>query len=305
MRVTVTGGTGFLGSYICEELVRAGHEVSTASSADFDLRNPWETRGLIYETHAEAVVHAAAFVGGIGLNQAEPGRMVHDNLAMGVNLLEQSRLADVMKFVTIGTACMYPADAIMPLEEDQIWHGYPTPVTAPYAVAKRALLVMGQAYRAQYGMACEFVIPTNLYGPRDHFDPVNGHVMSAMIAKVSQAVHEQLESVTFWGTGNPTRDFLHVRDAARGVASLVDTNTDGSPINLGSGRETSIRELAELILSAYPYHGRVRWDETRPDGNSRRVMDITRAREVLGWEPQWSIYEGIRETVFSYEDQLR
>lgn len=301
MNITVTGGSGFLGRYVAEEMFRRGHEVKAlggpkrADLKDLSQANE-EIRG------ADVVVHVAAYVGGIGLNAASPGQMFYDNMQMGMNVLESARFQAVRRVVIIGTACEYPDEVEVPTPESALWDGYPTEVTAPYAMAKKALLVMGQAYEKQYGLDVEHVIPSNLYGPRDHFDTQTGHVIPSIIAKFSaaQAAHET--EVRLWGTGTASRDFLHVTDAARGIADVAEIGTsDGKPINLGSRRETTIAEVAMLVSKSYPGITPVFTGEVS-DGAQRRLLDTRRAWEDLHWEPKVGFEEGLLGTIAWYED---
>lgn len=301
MRVLVTGGTGFLGGYIVEELEARGHDVVAPSSSQYDLTQERHTRQMFYDLAPDAVVHAAARVGGIGANERHPGVFYRDNILMGVHMMHAAHRHGVERFVTVGTACMYPQNAPMPLDERELFNGYPTPVTAPYALAKQGILTMGQAYRSEYAMETEFVIPTNLYGPRDHFDTEHGHVIPSLIAKFSDAVRDKERYVRLWGTGRATRDFLYASDAARGIATLVEDGSDGKPINLGSGVETSIHQLAELIAMYYEYEGDLVWDDSRPDGTPRRLLDTTRARVELDWKPEVNLVDGLTATIDWYE----
>jgi len=306
MRVTVSGGEGFLGRYVNEAATEAGHEVIALSSRDFDLRNESEAHKAVCETRPDAIVHVAAKVGGIGLNVRAPATLFYENAIMGIHLLEAAREAGVPKFVTVGTACSYPAALPVPHAEVDLWEGYPAEATAPYALAKKMLLVMGQAYRVQYGMECEYAIPANLYGPHDHFDEMDGHVIPAVISKISRASRENTSVVVLWGDGTSTRDFLHARDAARGVVMLLepDTPTYGKPVNFGSGREVSIRELAGMVAEIYRFRGTILWDKSRPSGQDRRLLDTSRAWLRLGWAAKTSLEDGLHETIDWYEQQI-
>lgn len=294
MKVLVTGGAGFFASHIVDELEARGHVVTAPDHHEFDLLDLPPSELSRYTP--DVIVHAAAAVGGIGANVAEPGRFFHDNLMMGVNLMDLARRWDVQKMVTIGTACMYPASAWIPMVEADLWEGHPARDTAPYAFAKRAILEMGQAYRQEYGFNAVMVIPTNLYGPRDHFDLETGHVIPALIRRFSEASDE----VVLWGTGLPTRDFLYVTDAARGIVDVVENYDSPAPVNLGSGVETSIRDLAEMIADLTDYRGGIEWDTSKPDGTSRRLLSIERAEKTLGWKPQVPLVVGLEETIDWY-----
>lgn len=297
MNILVTGGTGFLGRHVVAELQSRGHSVHAPSSAVYDLRDPEQVAAALAYTSPEAVVHLAAIVGGIGANAASPGRFFHDNASMGLELMEQARVAGVEKFVTVGTACSYPADAPQPLHEDTIWDGYPAEPTAPYGLAKRMLLAQGQAYRREYGFNAIHVIPTNLYGPGDNFDLEAGHVVAMMVRKFASSS----DGVELWGDGSPTRDLLYVTDAARGIALATESYDDPQPVNLGTGVETSIATLAARVAEFCGYPGMIFWDRRRPNGTPRRVMDVSRARS-FGFEATMPLIEGLQRTVRSYRE---
>lgn len=293
MNVLVTGGGGFLGRHVVEQLREAGHVVQAPSSAVYDLRDPEHIAAALDYTSPEIVVHLAAIVGGIGANATAPGRFFHDNAIMGLELMEQARLAGVEKFVTVGTACSYPADAPLPLREDTIWDGYPAEPTAPYGLAKRMLLAQGQAFRREHGFNAIHVIPSNLYGPGDRSD----HVVPMMIRKFSEA----MARVELWGDGTATRDFLFVTDAARGIVLATERYDAPEPVNLGTGVETTIRELADEVARLYAFGGGRAWDTSRPTGTLRRVMDVTRAKG-FGFSATTTLAEGLRRTVEWYEE---
>lgn len=300
MRVLVTGGAGFLGSEVVVQLRADGHLVFVPRSDHYDLRTSHGIRRALSDGAPEVVVHLAAAVGGIGANAAEPGRFFYDNAIMGLQLMEQAREAGVAKFVTIGTACSYPRDAPIPLREETLWDGYPAEPTAAYGLAKRMLLAQGQAYRSQYGFNAIHVIPTNLYGPGDNFDAGTGHVIPGLIRRIGQARKAGENAVVCWGTGMATRDFLHVTDAARGIALALERYDEAMPVNLGTGVETEVAEVAEVIALIYSYGGAITWDDTRPDGTPRRCMDVTRARS-FGFEATTGLLDGLTETIESYE----
>lgn len=310
-RVLVTGGAGFLGTHVvkalkergCTDIVvpRFGSGEILDDETTWDLRyreDCWEVVGW----DINIVLHLAATVGGILFNQEHPAEMVYNNLVMGAHLMEEARLAGVQKFLTVGTACMYPESPPIPFREDDLWKGYPTEVTAPYGLAKRALLTLSQAYRKQYGFNAIFVIPTNLYGPGDHFDPEYGHVIPALVRKFVEAKRQGHKSVTVWGTGKATRDFLYVEDAAEGILLAVERYYGPEPVNLGSGRETPIRELVETIVEAVGYRGKVVWDATKPDGQPRRLLDTARAKAAFGFESRTTLLEGLRRTLEWYQE---
>lgn len=296
MNVLVTGGSGFLGRYVVLHLLEHGHAVFAPRHLEYDLCKPDQIAEALKDTHPEAVVHLAAAVGGIAANQAHPGRFLYENVSMGTTLMEQARLAGVRKFLTVGTACEYPAHAPLPLREDTIWDGYPAEPTAPYGLAKRLLLAQGQAYRKEYGFNAIHVIPTNLYGPTDHFDTDSGHVVPMMVRKFSEAT----DWVKLWGDGLATRDFLYVDDAARGIVMALEHYDSPEPVNLGTGVETTIAELAAHLAKLYGFDGRIEWDTSRPTGTSRRVMDVSRAK-AFGFTAETSLEEGLRRTVEWYE----
>lgn len=300
-RLVVTGGTGFLGKHLQEAAQKEGLEnIRFLSSKDYDLTDPLEARRLVREEQPGILVHAAAVCGGIGANRAEPGRFFYANAVMGVHLIEEARQAGVKKFVQIGTVCSYPKYAKPPFREETLWEGYPEETNAPYGLAKKMLLVQLQAYREQYGFNGIYVIPVNLYGPYDNFDLETSHVIPAMIRRFDEAKRLGYDTVTLWGDGTPSREFLHARDAARGILLATALYNDPNPVNLGSGREIAIRELAELVAREVGYSGGITWDTSKPNGQPRRQLDTSRAKEQFGFEAQISLEEGIAETVRWY-----
>jgi GDP-L-fucose synthase len=296
VQVLVTGGGGFLGSHLVERLERDGHDVFAARSANYDLTSPEDTARLWADARPELVYHLAAEVGGIGANRANPGRYWYANLAMGVNVLEQARRSDTPKLVISGTVCAYPKFAPVPFREETLWDGYPEETNAPYGVAKKSILVGAQAYREQYGLNAIFLLPTNLYGPRDNFDLETSHVIPALIRKMVDADDE----VVLWGDGSPTREFLYVDDCVEGFVLAADRYDGPEPVNLGASHEMSIRDLAELIADVTGYDGRIVWDETKPNGQPRRSVDGSRARELFGFEAKTHLRDGIERTVAWY-----
>ncbi len=298
-RVLVTGGHGFLGRYTVAALRDAGHDVLAPRRAEYDLTEQTAVRATIAEQAPQTVVHLAAACGGIGANVANPGRFLYENALMGLMLLDACRQGGVERLVLISTTCAYPQDAPLPLNEGDFWSGPPTGATGPYGMAKRLLHEACATYERQYGFQSVVLVPANLYGPEDHFDPESSHVVPALIRRFVEAADAGVSSVTNWGTGKATREFLHVRDAAAGIVAACDPAraVDSRPINLGTGRETSIGELTRVIADAAGYRGEVCWDVTKPDGQPRRFLDVTRAREVLGFTAAVGLAEGIAETV--------
>jgi GDP-L-fucose synthase len=297
VNVVVTGGYGFFGSHLVERLERDGHDVFAARHDDYDLTRPEDAAQLFEDTAPERVFHLAAEVGGIGANRASPGRFWYANLAMGLNVLEQARLHETPKLVIAGTVCAYPKLAPVPFREESIWDGYPEETNAPYGVAKKAILVGAQAYREQYGLNTIFLLPTNLYGPRDDFDLETSHVIPALIRKMLEAGEED---VVLWGDGSPTREFLYAADCADGFGLAAEHYDGAEPVNLGAAREISIGELAELIADVTGYEGRIVWDETMPGGQPRRSIDGSRARQLFGFEPRTALREGLEQTLAWY-----
>lgn len=300
-RVAVTGGAGFLGRYVVERLRAVGvPDAFVPRRRDYDLTHPDAVARFYADAGPEVVVHLAASVGGIGANLAHPGRFLHENVAMGAHVLEGARRAGVRRFVAVGTVCAYPAEPPAPFVEDALWDGLPEPTNAPYGLAKRLLLAQCQAYRAEYGLDAVYVIPTNLYGPGDDFDPATSHVIPALIRRMVEAVDAGADEVVCWGDGHCTRDFLHAADAAEAIVSAASADLGPEPVNLGSGQERSIRQVADAVAAHVGFAGRIRWDDARPSGQRRRVLDITRARRRLGFSPRRTFDEGLRETVAWY-----
>ena len=299
-RVLVTGGGGFLGSHLVERLEADGHDVIAARSAEYDLTSMDETARMYDDADAELVFHLAAEVGGIGANRANPGRYWFANLTMGANVLEQARLRETSKLVIVGTVCAYPKFAPVPFTEDDLWNGYPEETNAPYGVAKKTILVGAQAYREQYGLDAIFLLPTNLYGPRDNFDLETSHVIPALIRKMVESEDE----VVLWGDGSPTREFLYVDDCVEGLVLAAERYDGADPVNLGAAREISIRDLAELIADVTGYQGTITWDADKPNGQPRRSVDGSRARELFGFEATTPLREGIERTVAWYRSAV-
>jgi GDP-L-fucose synthase len=299
-RVLVTGGGGFLGSHLVERLEADAREVVAPRSTDYDLTSMEDTARLFDDAEAELVFHLAAEVGGIGANRANPGRYWFANLAMGANVLEQARLHETRKLVIVGTVCSYPKFAAVPFSEEDLWDGYPEETNAPYGVAKKAVLVGAQAYREQYGLDAIFILPTNLYGPRDNFDLETSHVIPALIRKMVESEDE----VVLWGDGSPTREFLYVDDCVEGLVLAAERYDGSEPVNLGAAHEISIRDLAALIADVTGFAGEIRWDTTKPNGQPRRSVDGSRARELFGFEARMPLREGIERTVAWYRSAV-
>ncbi len=296
-RVVVTGGTGFLGSHVARQFAAAGAEVEAIGTSDYDLRERSEIVAMLRSLRPDAVVHLAAVVGGIGANQAEPGRFFYENALMGIELLEACRVEQVPKVIIAGTVCAYPRVAPLPFREADLWSGYPEETNAPYGLAKRMLIVQAQAYREQYGCNYITLLPTNLYGPGDHTELETSHVIPAMIRKFSTARDTGTPTVQLWGDGSPTREFLHVEDAARAFALALARYDGPEPVNVGSGVEISIRELAGLVRELTGFEGAIEWEPGRPNGQPRRRLDTTRAREAFGFEATIPFRTGLEQTI--------
>ncbi len=305
-RAVVTGGGGFLGSFLVEALRRRGAaEVFVARSKDYDLVDRQACRRLLRDGRPDVVFHLAAQVGGIGANRRNPGRFVFENAMMGLQMLEECRLAGVAKVVVLGTICAYPKFAPVPFREDDLWNGYPEETNAPYGVAKKLLLVQSQAYRDQYGTNSIVLFPVNLYGPRDNFDLETSHVIPALIRKCLAARDSEQTEVVLWGDGTPTREFLYVEDCAEAILLAAERYEASDPVNLGSGEEISIKDLAAKVAAATGYAGRFVWDTGQPNGQPRRRLDVSRARERFGFSARTTLAEGLRSTITWYEEQRR
>src|SRR5262245_5592132 len=297
-RVLVTGGAGFLGTALVDTLrARGCRDITIPRSREYDLREADAIVRLYEAARPHVVIHLAATVGGIGANRENPGRFFYDNAIMGLQLMEHARRIGVEKFVALGTVCAYPKFTAVPFKEDDLWNGYPEETNAPYGLAKKMLLVQGQAYRAQYGFNAIFLLPVNLYGPRDNFDLQSSHVIPAMIRKFLAAKEQRVSTVVLWGDGSPTREFLHVEDAAEAIALATERYDGLEPVNLGSGEEITIRELAELISSEVGFRGEIVWDTSQPNGQPRRRLDVSRAESLFGFRARRSFHDGLRQTI--------
>ena len=304
-RVLVTGGAGFLGAPVCRLIrERGAADVVVPRRAEYDLTDAGAVTALFEQSQPDVVLHLAAEVGGIGANRDNPGRFFYANMAMGLNMVEQARLSGVQKFVQVGTVCSYPKFTPVPFSEASLWDGYPEETNAPYGIAKKALLVMLGAYREQYGFPGIFLMPTNLYGPRDNFDPSSSHVIPALIRKCEEARIAEEQSISCWGTGSASREFLYVDDCAEAIVAATERYDSPEPVNIGVGKEITIRDLVELIAQATDFNGEIRWDTSKPDGQPRRVLDTSRAREQIGFQASTSFADGLRVTVDWFREHL-
>lgn len=300
--VVVTGGAGFLGSFVVEQLrAKDCRAVVVPSSRDYDLVEMDAVRRLYADANPDVVIHLAARVGGIGANQANPGRFFYDNLMMGSQLIEVGRQRGLKKFVAIGTICAYPKYAPIPFKEDDLWAGYPEETNAPYGLAKKMMLVQSQAYRQQYGFNSIVLFPVNLYGPRDNFDLETSHVIPALIRKCAEARHNGKSEIVLWGDGTPTREFLYVEDAAKGILLAAEQYNDSQPLNLGTGEEISIKDLADIIAAELGFQGRIVWDHTKPNGQPRRCLDVSRIKQTIGFQAAHSLRQGLKKTIQWYQ----
>jgi len=305
-RVTVTGGAGFLGSFVVEKLKKRGcQDIFIPRSKDYDLVEMEAVKRLYNDAKPDIVIHLAAKVGGIGANRENPGKFFYENLMMGVQMMEIGRQVGVEKFVALGTICCYPKFTPLPFKEENLWNGYPEETNAPYGLAKKMLLVQAQAYRQQYGFNAIFLMPVNLYGPRDNFDPNSSHVIPALIKKCLDALSQEPRAegyITVWGTGKVTREFLYVEDAAEGILLATERYNKPDPVNLGAGFEISIKDLVELIVKLTGFKGEIVWDTSKPDGQPRRMLDVSKAEKEFDFKARTSLEEGLKKTIEWYKN---
>lgn len=301
-RITVTGGGGFLGQYVVEAFAARGYETFVPRHVDYDLTREADVLRMYDDGRPDIVVHLAAVVGGLGANVANPAKFLYDNLLMGLYLIEHARRRGVAKFVTIGTICEYPKHTAVPFREDALWNGYPDEATAPYGIAKKTILVQGQVYRQQYGFDAIHLLPVNLYGPRDNFDPRTSHVVPALIRKCIDAMERGEGRVVCWGDGSATREFLYVKDCAEAIVLATERYSGLEPINLGSGREVSMRQLITVISELVGFTGEIVWDRAMPNGQPRRCLDTSRAAECFGFRATTDFREGLARTIAWYRE---
>ncbi len=300
-RVVVTGGAGFLGSYVIKGLQKRGcKNIGVPKIEDYDLVNMDDIVRMYDDMKADIVIHLAAVVGGIGANREHPGEFFYKNLMMGVQLIEQGRLRNIEKFVAIGTVCAYPKFTPVPFKEDDLWNGYPEETNAPYGLAKKMLLVQSQSYRAEFGFNSIFLLPVNLYGPGDNFDPASSHVIPALIKKCVDAIDSGADYIDCWGTGKVSREFIYAADAAEGILLAAEHFNGAEPVNIGAGFEITIKSLAEKIVQLTGFKGGIRWDSSKPDGQPRRRLDVSRAKKYFGFEAKTSFDEGLKATIDWY-----
>ncbi|MGN6626561.1 MAG: GDP-L-fucose synthase family protein [Tepidisphaeraceae bacterium] len=300
--ILITGGAGFLGSFVQEQLRQRGfNNLVIPRRADYDLTEEAAVIKCYNDFKPDAILHLAAEVGGIGANRDNPGRFFYANMAMGMHLIEHARRNKLKKFVQTGTICAYPKFTPIPFREDELWNGYPEETNAPYGVAKKALLVMCQAYRQQYGLNAIYLLPVNLYGPRDNFHPHSSHVIPALIRKCVEARKNKADHITAWGTGSASREFLYAEDCAEGLVEALLNYDSPEPMNLGSGREITIKALTELVAKLSEFTGKIVWDPSKPDGQPRRCLDVSRAKQEMGWVAKTSLEEGLKKTIAFFE----
>lgn len=304
-KIVITGGAGFLGRYVVRELEERGcQSIFVPRSRDYNLVDNEAVKRLYHDARPDIVIHLAAIVGGIGANSENPGRFFYDNLMMGVQMMEQGRLLGIEKFVALGTVCAYPKFTPVPFKEENLWNGYPEETNAPYGLAKKMLLVQSQAYRQQYGFNSIFLLPANLYGPGDNFDPKTSHVIPALVKKVFDAKERGTKKIVVWGTGKATREFLYVEDAAEGIVLATERYSKSDPVNLGAGFEISIKELVELICELTESDAEIEWDTSKPDGQPKRTLDTSKAKREFGFEARTNLKDGLKRTIEWYQNTL-
>lgn len=304
-KIVITGGAGFLGRYVVRELEERGcQSIFVPRSRDYNLVDNEAVKRLYHDARPDIVIHLAAIVGGIGANSENPGRFFYDNLMMGVQMMEQGRLLGIEKFVALGTVCAYPKFTPVPFKEENLWNGYPEETNAPYGLAKKMLLVQSQAYRQQYGFNSIFLLPANLYGPGDNFDPKTSHVIPALVKKVFDVKERGTKKIVVWGTGKATREFLYVEDAAEGIVLATERYSKSDPVNLGAGFEISIKELVELICELTESDAEIEWDTSKPDGQPKRTLDTSKAKREFGFEARTNLKDGLKRTIEWYQNTL-
>lgn len=304
-KVLVTGGHGFLGGYVCEQLKQKGAQVIAPTHADYDLVERDQIIKMYKDNPADMVIHLAAVVGGIGINREHPGSFFYNNLMMGVQLMEYARQFKIPKFVALGTVCAYPKYTPVPFKEDDIWDGYPEETNAPYGLAKKMMLVQSQAYRQEYGYNSIFLLPVNLYGPKDNFNPESSHVIPALIKKCVDAVENKSPFIEVWGDGSASREFLYVEDAAEGIIMAAEKYDKSDAVNLGSSFEINIKDLVGIIVKETGFKGEVKWDTSKPNGQPRRKLDVSRAKKEFGFSSKTTFEEGLRKTIAWYKENRK
>lgn len=300
-RIIVTGGAGFLGRHVCAALRQKGYHPRIVRSIDYDLTHQYHVKNMYEDLQPEVVIHLAAVVGGIGINRLKPGTFYYKNLMMGALLIEHARLANVDKFVSVGTICSYPKFTPVPFKETDLWNGYPEETNAPYGLAKKMMVVQSQAYRQEFGFNSICLLPVNLYGPWDNFNPESSHVIPALIKKCYEAKINNIQEIECWGTGKATREFLYVEDAAEAITLATEKYESSDPINIGSGNEITIKDLVELIAELCDYRGNIKWNDSYPDGQPRRCLDTSKAKDVLGFKARTDFKEGLKKTIEWYK----